>query len=224
MVSNSNSRLPSAPWLGELLSLRVPGLVILMASIQLLLPPSLTLGPVWLIPVIELAGIPLWLVSRKHESESGRVWAVFALSYLSLLVAASVLNAALALATLFTKTTDPAGYLLFGGFGVLAVNVLSFGLVYWWIDGGGPKVRESGSVTTWDFQFPQQGSPVTGGDAWAPQLFDYIYTAYTNIIAFSPTDTMPLSHRAKFLFIIQSAVSLVTILVTVSRAINLIPD
>ncbi len=60
---------------------------------------------------------------------------------------------------------EPAGYLLFGGFGVLAVNVLSFGLVYWWIDGGGPKIRAAGSVTTWDF-------------------FDYIYMACTNISAF----------------------------------------
>lgn len=52
---------------------------------------------------------------------------------------------------------ETAGYLLFGGFWVLAVNVLSFGLVYWWIDGGGPKIRAAVSVTTWDFQFPQQG-------------------------------------------------------------------
>jgi hypothetical protein len=57
---------------------------------------------------------------------------------------------------------------------------------------------------------------------WTPALPDYLFTAYTNIIAFSPTDTMPLSHRAKFLFTIRSTVSLATILVTVSRAINLI--
>lgn len=119
-----------------------------MAAIQLLLPPSLTFGPVWLIPVIELAGIPLWLVSRKRESESGKAWAAFELSYLSLLVVASVLNAGLALATLFMNTNDAAAYLLFGGFGVLTVNVLSFGLIYWWIDGGGPAIRAAGSVTT----------------------------------------------------------------------------
>ena len=57
---------------------------------------------------------------------------------------------------------------------------------------------------------------------WQPTLPDYLFTAYTNIIAFSPTDTMPLTHRVKFLFTVQSSVSLLTILVTVSRAINLI--
>jgi hypothetical protein len=96
--------------------------------------------------------------------------------------------------------------------------VLSFGLVYWWVDGGGPEVRMRATVGRWDFQFPQQAAGMT----WTPTLPDYLFTAYTNIIAFSPTDTMPLSHRAKFLFTVQSSVSLLTILVTVSRAINLI--
>ena len=57
---------------------------------------------------------------------------------------------------------------------------------------------------------------------WQPALLDYVFTAYTNIIAFSPTDTMPLSHRVKVLFAIQSSTALVTIVVTLSRAINLI--
>ena len=113
---------------------------------------------------------------------------------------------------------DSGGELLFAGFGVLIINVLSFGIVYWWVDGGGPFQRAEGHGADWDFQFPQQAS----GMKWTPTLPDYLFTAYTNIIAFSPTDTMPLSHRAKLLFTLQSSVSLVTILVTVSRAINLI--
>jgi hypothetical protein len=60
---------------------------------------------------------------------------------------------------------ESAGCLLLGGIGLLAVNVLSFGLVYWWIEGGGPKIRAAGSVTTWDF-------------------LDYIYPAFTNNIVF----------------------------------------
>jgi hypothetical protein len=138
--------------------------------------------------------------------------------YLFFLVACSVLNASLLLRSMMNGTDDDGSQLLFAGFGVLIINVLSFGIVYWHVDGGGPQRREAGTVTAWDFQFPQQAS----GMKWLPTLPDYLFTAYTNIIAFSPTDTMPLSHRAKFLFTIQSAVSLVTILVTVSRAINLI--
>jgi hypothetical protein len=58
---------------------------------------------------------------------------------------------------------ESAGCLLLGGIGLLAVNVLSFGLVYWWIEGA--KIRAAGSVTTWDF-------------------LDYIYPAFTNNIVF----------------------------------------
>ena len=97
--------------------------------------------------------------------------------------------------------------------------MLTFGLIYWWIDGGGPRRRATGQVTVWDFQFPQQAA----SQKWTPALPDYLYAAYTNIIAFSPTDTMPLSHRVKALFTLQSAISLVTVLVTVSRAINMLP-
>ena len=70
-----------------------------------------------------------------------------------------------------------------------------------------------------DFLFPQQASPTT----WRPGLIDYLFTAYTNIIAFSPTDTMPLTHRVKILFTVQSSAALLTIVITLSRAINLIP-
>jgi hypothetical protein len=87
------------------------------------------------------------------------------------------------------------------------------------LDGSGPKNRAGGSVVTWDFQFPQQAA----GEKWTPAIVDYLYTAYTNIIAFSPTDTMPLTPRVKLLFTMQSAISLMTILVTLSRAVNMIP-
>jgi uncharacterized membrane protein len=59
-------------------------------------------------------------------------------------------------------------------------------------------------------------SPPTG----APQFLDYRYVSLTNALAFSPTDTMPLTRTAKVLMAIQSFVSLVTIGLVVSRAVN----
>ena len=131
------------------------------------------------------------------------------------------MNALLLLLSLLSGTSESGVALLFAGFGVLIINVLSFGLVYWWIDGGGPGIRLAGEVTHPDFLFPQQG--MEGQEKWHPTLIDYLFTAYTNIIAFSPTDTMPLTHRVKALFTVQSATALLTIVVTLSRAINLIP-
>lgn len=202
----------------------VIAIVIVIAAVQLLLPPSVTIGPLWLIPLVELLGIPLgiaiWVWPRQDWAWlSDRVMQRSMTVYLSFLALASALNAILLLTSLLTGSDDSGPLLLMAGLGVLFINVLTFGLIYWWIDGGGPRTRAEGAVKRWDFQFPQQAA----GQAWTPALVDYLYTAYTNIIAFSPTDTMPLTHRVKLLFTMQSAISLVTILVTVSRAVNLIP-
>ena len=202
----------------------VPFIVVIIAAVQLFLPPSVTLGPIWLIPVIELIGIPLtwaiWSLSRRDafpvtDEVLGQVLA----AYLCFLAAASALNAALLLRTLLYDVPETPGRLLFAGFAVLAINVLTFGLIYWWIDGGGPRRRSLGHARRPDFQFPQQAA----GQDWTPSITDYLYTAFTNTVAFSPTDTMPLTHRVKALFAVQSAISLVTVLVTVSRAINMLP-
>ena len=206
--------------------LRITGLwvilvVIAIIAIQLALPDVVTIGPTWLVPFIELIGIPIVLgiifIGRSHSGLARYAMTAF----LVLLVLASVMNALLLLISLLNGFTEQGGPLLFAGFGVLIINVLSFGLVYWWVDAGGPIVRAEGRPGTPDFLFPQQG--MDGMADWKPGLLDYLFTAYTNIIAFSPTDTMPLSKRVKVLFIVQSSTAVLTIVVTLSRAINLIP-
>ena len=194
--------------------------VLVIVAIQFWLPDSVTIGPVWLVPGLELLGIPIALALFAKSEWSSRSRTRVVDAFLVLLVAASVMNAVLLLVSLLEGARESGQYLLFAGFAVLIANVLSFGLVYWWIDGGGPLVRAAGQVTDPDFLFPQQG---VSGANWQPTLIDYLFTAYTNIIAFSPTDTMPLRHRVKALFTIQSSTALLTIVVTLSRAINLIP-
>lgn len=51
---------------------------------------------------------------------------------------------------------------------------------------------------------------------------DYLFLAYTTSAAFSPTDVLPLTARAKLLMMLESSISLATILVVVSRAINIL--
>lgn len=197
-----------------------PALVVLaIATIQMLLPDIVTLGPRWLIPSIELLGAPGVLILLRMTGDGDTI-RISVTAYMILLIGASATNAILLLLSMLTNVSEPGEELLFAGFGVLVVNVLSFALVYWQIDGGGPqeRARNPAAGVVNDFQFPQQAS----GWDWRPELPDYLFTAYTNIIAFSPTDTMPLTHRVKLLFTIQSSISLLTVLVTLSRAINLI--
>lgn len=196
-------------------------IVVVIVGLQLPLPDVVTIGPTWLVPFIELAGIPIVAVLYLVAGERRRLVMGTMTAFLVFLVLASVMNAVLLLINLVNGFTESGAALLFAGFAVLIVNVLSFGIVYWWIDAGGPLARMLGRPTHQDFLFPQQG--MDGMESWQPALLDYLFTAYTNIIAFSPTDTMPLSHRVKVLFIIQSSTAVVTIVVTLSRAINLIP-
>jgi hypothetical protein len=53
-------------------------------------------------------------------------------------------------------------------------------------------------------------------------VWDYLYVSLTNSIAFSPTDTMPLSLRAKALMGLESFVSAITVLLVAARAVNVL--
>jgi hypothetical protein len=57
---------------------------------------------------------------------------------------------------------------------------------------------------------------------WIPGFFDYLYVSFTNATAFSPTDAMPMSQWAKALMLVQSATSLVTVLLVAARAVNVL--
>jgi hypothetical protein len=103
------------------------------------------------------------------------------------------------------------------------VNVISFGLVFWEVDLGGPVRRALSEKRQFpDFQFPQDDNPAMAQQPWRPGLFDYVYIATTNSIAFSPTDAMPLTHRAKALMATEATVAAVTILIVAARAVNIL--
>jgi uncharacterized membrane protein len=53
-------------------------------------------------------------------------------------------------------------------------------------------------------------------------LSDYLYVALTNAIAFSPTDTMPLTRRAKGPLAAESLISYVVVILVVARAVNVL--
>ena len=112
-----------------------------------------------------------------------------------------------------------AGDLLAHGTVVWASNIVTFGLLFWQLDGGGPRLRAERGRPDPDFQFPQDLTT----RAWTSRLSDYLYVALTNAIAFSPTDTMPLSaRRAKGLMAIESLICYAVVLLVVARAVNVL--
>jgi uncharacterized membrane protein len=68
------------------------------------------------------------------------------------------------------------------------------------------------------FLFPQEAAK----KSWAPTFFDYLYVSLTNSTAFSPTDTLPLTHTAKLLMSGQALISLLTVVLVTARAVNIL--
>jgi hypothetical protein len=118
-----------------------------------------------------------------------------------------------------------AGQLLATGSVIWLTNIVVFGLWYWEFDRGGPVARALNLTNRYpDFQFPQMVSPpeMVPPD-WEPAYIDYLYLAFTNAAAFSPTDVMPMSRWAKVAMTVQSLISIVTVALVVSRAVNILP-
>jgi uncharacterized membrane protein len=104
--------------------------------------------------------------------------------------------------------------LLYAAFDIWVTNVIVFALLYWELDGQTTEVT--------DFAFVQMTDPEVKAKDWHPRFTDYLYVAYTNASAFSPTDTLPLTRRSKMLMLLQSAVSITTLLLVAARAVNIL--
>jgi uncharacterized membrane protein len=141
------------------------------------------------------------------------------------LLAVISLDTAVALVALIASLVEgkeaSGAQLLLKGITIWGTNVMTYALWFWGIDRGGPVRRGQPNPPPPDFQFPQMENPGLAAPGWYPQLFDYVYVSFTNSIAFSPTDAMPLTRRTKLLMLSESAVSALTILLVAARAVNI---
>jgi hypothetical protein len=178
---------------------------------------------VWLLSVGPEVGllVPLaWQRSRRRLEQLGRRRTVA----LALLGTISLTNAFLLIAligSLVQGQEKSGGQLLLKAGTVWSTNIVAFGLLYWGFDRGGPVRRLQRDPPPPDFQFPQMENPQLAQPGWYPELVDYIYVSFTNAIAFSPTDAMPLTRWAKLLMLAESAVSSLTVLLVAARAVNI---
>ena len=179
---------------------------------------------VWLLVAVPLLMLTIDLVLTHRGSGLVRSRRA-ALLLLGLLVLGNLTALAILVAGLVTENTSDltGGQLLLTAFAIWSADVIVFGIWFWEVEAGGPvaRIRAPGR-TAHDFQFPQDENPQLAPDDWRPQVWDYVYVSLTNAIAFSPTDTMPLSLRAKALMGLESAISAVTVLLVAARAVNVL--
>lgn len=181
-------------------------------------------GWVWLIPAVPEAAllVPLaWSVPRHRLEQAGHRRTV-ALALVGVITAANVLALAALIASLLSAQEKSGGELLLKGATIWSTNVVTFGLLFWEIDRGGPMRRSAPDPPPRDFQFPQDENPALAEPSWHPRLADYVYISFTNAIAFSPTDAMPLTRRVKTMMLAESAISATTVLLVAARAVNIL--
>lgn len=206
-----------------------PLLALLIAILpQVLVPAGKRVGPPLLVPIIEGAVFLAMVVIAAKPGPVPRGARPVVLSLFSLLIVANAAAAVrLVLLVLngdsFDGVAISANRLLVGGSLVLTTNVITFGLFYWQLDSGGPAGRALTPVPYPDFEFPQIATAGLAHPGWQPRFHDHLYLAFTNAIAFSPTDTMPLTGRAKALMALQSVISLAVLVVVLARVINVLP-
>ena len=191
--------------------------------VQLLLPESLVVGPEWLVPSLEGALlIGLFVVTPNViEDEHPRRRRV-ALAMTAFVTAANIYSLGALTHFLLHHDVNKGRELIFSGVLIWLTNLLIFGLWYWEMDRGGPGRRATGRDDAPDFLFPQMSDDRIEPRDWRPKFIDYLYVSLTNNTVFSPTDTMPLTPMAKCVMGVQSVVSLLTIGLIVSRAVNIL--
>jgi hypothetical protein len=206
---------------------RAPVLAALLVALALpfLMPAEYSPGARWLLPLVEgallvaalsvdPAGIDRRSIHVRRVRVAMIVIIVFGAAWATSWLAVDLVQG--------ENVTDSAGDLLAAGSLVWIDLVIAFGFLYWELDSGGPGRRARGAARYPDLAFPQHLNPDVAPPGWRPVFVDYLYLGYTNAIAFSPTDVMPLAHWAKLAMGIESGASLVILGLVIARAVNIL--
>jgi hypothetical protein len=187
------------------------------------LPGKLTLGPRWLLPSFEavlLLGLAISTPYRHHSQSPAR--RRLSIGLIALVTAANFTALGLLVHLLLERNTAAGRDLIIAAGQIWLTNVAVFALWFWEVDRGGPHIRTKSESSTPDFLFPQMTVPELPLGDWRPGFMDYLYVAFTNASAFSPTDAMPLSVRVKSLMLVEAMASFLTVGLIAARAVNIL--
>lgn len=215
------------------------GAIACVAGLQLLVVNDLSLGPRWLAPALEVAllvpltTITAWNQSRAQRAETDAHWAEIhrfhrlirrmAVLLTALVTVANTAALAALVRALLNGKAAGGPTLLVDALNIWGTNVIIFALWFWSTDRGGAALRGHPRAQDPDFLFPQM--TMAQDDVrtrFVPGFVDYLFLAFTNATAFSPTDTLPLTARAKLLMMTEALISLLTVALVAARAVNIL--
>lgn len=202
------------------MAVAVVAAVVLTAS----LPSSIRPESKWLLAIIGLVLLVLIIADPGRIDRPTRLVRWLSRLLLSLLALSAAVSTGLLIHVLVDggDLTHSAKRLLLAGGDVWISNNIVFALLYWEVDGGGSVARALHPPEYPDLAFPQQIEPRLAPAGWRPMFIDYLYLGFTNALAFSPTDAMPLVPWAKITMALQSLISLAILGLVIARAVNIL--
>ncbi len=191
--------------------------MVAIVGLRFALPPALSLGPDWIsAPVV---GGFLLAITVLHRSGRMRANQIMGYVMLAIVTADMVTSLTLLIIRLPAHRESPRE-LLVAAMGLWTSNILLFACWYWRLDGGGPNARDRRkSHDSGAFLFPQMEIHIHN---WKPGFVDYLFLAFNTSTAFSPTDVPVLSRWAKVMMMVQSSISLGTVVILAARAVNVL--
>jgi hypothetical protein len=202
--------------------------VLVLIALPLVLPEHLTLGPQWLLTAAGgLLLAAMLAASSARLRREATVIRVLTIGLTLLLIVGAAWMTVRLISDLIRggDSVSSASVLLSTGGLVWINNSILFGLLYGELDGGRPGDRPrsaTSAASRRDFAFPQEMSPEIAPPDWRPAFVDYLYVGFTNGLAFSPTDAMPLTAAAKLMMGAQAMISFVIIGLVIARAVNIL--
>ena len=209
------------------------GVLAIIASYALL-PDSLLGFTRYLVIPVCLALLLAVIVINPHRLVKQTVWSRRFGMMLVLVIGATNQVLLVVLILKLVENTEDGPTLLLGALQIWLTNVIGFALLFWELDRGGPVVRTQRTrenLPPADFRFPQDedhdASPEVAAHSsrtsnWLPGFVDYFYFSLSDSMAFSPTDVMPLTHRAKLLMGLEAFAGFVLLALVIARGVSLL--
>ncbi len=195
--------------------------VVVAVVIYAFLPSTFIPIPRWILPAITtLLAIPLVVLNPHHYTRETAWSRWISIALTAVIVVFNQVEVIGILRELLSGSAH-GPIVLLNSAQVWATDIIAFGLAYWSLDGRGPVSRRlPGNPEPRDFRFPQEdtGKPTP----WRPAFFDYLYFSLSNMMAFSPTDVMPFTARAKALMGLQAITGFALLALVIARAVNIL--
>lgn len=189
------------------------------------MPERFLLAPHWAYPVFLVVFLVVLIAGDPGRIDRDRPWLRLTTGLMiGLITLVNAVSAARLVADILANRSFGSAEELFAtGAIVWLINVITFALWYWDLDGGGAAARATGPPhANPAFVFPEMTLTEFAPADWFPQFADYLALSFNTATAFGPTDVSAIKRWAKLMMIGEALISLTLATLVIARAVNIL--